>query len=470
MGMSTEIALSTESDEAPPQLSTYVARLGENPALSRVPAFKSSSEAAAAIQFLPDLSPGSGREPDDRILIPTTTHQRLFMDLAQAARASAIERDLSNPAYRSKVIAAHRFINHQRNVHGHSVAASDVAIPKVSTKVHFAVVPNGVGQRALINACQRVFQTENMLLEVPLEGRPRGIRFARMDTIAVPFPPDGNPDKFGRTLIKQVSPIFDVRHALRAIRENEVSTAVQSLLLSLNVGMVIVGPVSHHMSKSRVAGGMWSMLGQIAAATGIPFLVVGTAGAAINLLEQGDAEAALTSSGVYCIDPYSLKSTKWKLTAGTVWLKYFCAAGAEPLPWFSSALHAVSLGRLELAVKVGAFVAGTWATGGKVELSKEQFIAYAHQALLLQQPMLDAVRRAARGGTFSLGRIRWFSDWLQLPVVVQSILALDSGTDSEQNRAIMTAAELVNRLMKAVNFEIQSAREDSAKKLEGEAA
>lgn len=464
--MSTEIVNSTESVEAPLQLSTYLAQPGENPALSRAPALKTSAEAAAAIQFLPDFLPDSGIEPDNRILIPTNVHRRLFMDVAQSVRASAIERDLSNPAYRSKVIAAHRFINHRRDTHGHSVLASDVTIPNVSTKVHLVVVPNGIGQHALISACQRVFQTENMLFEVPLEGRPKGIRFARMDTITAPFPPDGNPAKFGRTLVKQVSPIFDVRHALKAIREDEVGTAVQSLLLSLNVGMVIVGPVSHHMSKSRVAAGMWSMLGQIAAATGIPFVIVGTAGAAINLLEQGDAEAALTSRGVYCIDPFPLNSTKWELTAGSVWLKYFRAAGAEPFAWFTSALHAVSLGRVELAFKVGAFVAGTWSTGGKVELSKAQFIAYAYQALLLQQPMLEAVRRAQRAGTFTLGRIRWFSDWLQLPAVVQSVLALDGDNDSEKARAIMTAAALLEKLVKDANRAIQPACTPSAKELQ----
>ncbi|RKF36690.1 hypothetical protein [Paraburkholderia fungorum] len=464
--MSTEIVTSTESVEAPLQLFTYFAQPGENPALSRAPALATSAEAAAAVQFLPDLSRDSGIEPDNRILIPSNVHRRLFMDVAQSVRASAVERDLSNPAYRSKVIAAHRFINHRRDTHGHSVLASDVALPKVSTKVHLVVVPNGIGQHALINACQRVFQTENMLFEVPLEGRPKGIRFARMDTIAVPFPPDGNPAKFGRTLVKQVSPIFDVSHALKAIREDEVGTAVQSLLLSLNVGMVIVGPVSNHMSKARTAAGMWSMLGQIAAATGIPFVIVATPGAAINLLEQGDAEAALTSRGVYCIEPFSLNSTKWAHTSSTVWLKYFRAAGATQSPWFSAALHAVSLGRVELALKVGAFVAGTWATGGKVELSKAQFFAYAHQALLLQQPMLEAVRRARRSGTFTLGRIRWFSDWLELPTVVQSILALDSDNDSSQSGSVMTAAALINRLMTDVNRELAQSGSPPARKPE----
>ncbi|WP_124471232.1 hypothetical protein [Burkholderia ubonensis] len=442
--MSSEITSTAENHEPPLQLTTYLAQLGENPALTRAPVLKTSAQAAAAVQFLPDFSPGSDISADDRILIPTNVHRRLFLDLAQSVVASAVERDLSNPAYRARIIAAHRFINHRRDTHGHSVFSTDVSIPQVSTKVHFAVVPNGVGQHSLINACQRVFQTENMLFEVPLEGRPRGIRFARMDTVVVPFPPNGSPVTFGRALVKQVSPIFDARHALQAMRDDEVATAVQSLLLSLNVGLVVVGPVSNHMSKSKKASDMWSMLGQVATATGIPFVVVGTPGAALNLLEQGDAEAALTSRGVYCIEPFSLTSGRWVNTAQMVWLKYLIAAGKTPPTWFSSALHAVTLGRIELAVKVGAFIASTWVAGAKVALSKEIFIAYARQALQLQQPMLDAVRRAQAGGTFTLARIKWHSDWLLLPTVVHSLLRLDDGRDFSQTRSIRAAAAIVN--------------------------
>ncbi|TDV27876.1 hypothetical protein C7405_11522 [Paraburkholderia caballeronis] len=464
--MSTEITSTAENHEPPLQLTTYFAQLGENPALTRVPVLKTSAQAAAAAQFLPDLSPGGDISADDRILIPTSVHRRLFLDLAQSVTASAIERDLSNPGYRAKVITAHRFINHRRDTHGHSVFSTDVAIPKVSTKVHFAVVPNGVGQHALINACQRVFQTENMLFEVPLEGRPRGIRFARMDTVVVPFPPNGSPGTFGRALVKQVSPIFDARHALQAMRDDEVATAVQSLLLSLNVGLVVVGPVSNHMSKSRRAAEMWSMLGQVATATGIPFVIVGTPGAALNLLEQGDAEAALTSRGVYCIEPFSLTSGMWMNTAQMVWLKYLIAAGKTPPPWFSAALHAVTLGRIELAVKVGAFIASTWLGGAKVVLSKEIFIAYAHQALQLQQPMLDAVRRARAGGTFTLGRIRWYSDWLLLSTVVHSLLRLDDGNDFSQTRAIKAAANIVNTLRAGPNRKVHLPSEHTDEKPE----
>ncbi|MGC7403989.1 hypothetical protein ACPWR0_14450 [Pandoraea pneumonica] len=441
--MSAEVTADNENPEATSLPITYFAGVGENPALSRVPVFNTNTELAAAIQFLPDFSPGSDISVDDRLLIPTIAHRKLFRAIATSVAGSANERDLSTPEYRARVINAFRLINYRRDSHGHNVLSTEVCLPNVSTKVHFAVVPNGVGQRAFINACQRVFRTEAMLFEVPIEGYARGARFARMDTIVVPFPPNGNAETFGRELVRHVSHIFDLRHVLPVMRDGGVATAMQSVLLALNVGLVVVGPVSHRMSNATKAAELWSTLGQVARATGIPFVIVGTPGAAVSLLGVGDAEAALTSQGSASIELFSLDSRGWDNAAQLVWLKYFWRFGKIPPTWFSAALHAVTLGRIELTMKVGAYVASLWTVGATPQLSRDIFIAHAHEALRLQKPMLDAVRSARAGGTFSLGRLRSYSDWLPLSVVVDSVLRLDDGSDVSQKRFVKDTHSVV---------------------------
>lgn len=441
--MNTAVSNTEAPEEAPAQMRIYAAAPGENPALTHAPKFANSRQAARATERLPDLSPDSDVAADNRILLPTSTHTRLTLDLASSVQASAEERNLADPAFRAKVIKAHQLINYRRDAHNHVVSKTAVSLPDVSAKVHFVVAPNGTGQHAIVHACQRIFNYGHGIYEVPLPGRAQGIRFARMDTIVVQFPPNGRLSAFARALVKQINPFFDTRLGRSALSDDEVTMTVQSLLLSMNVGLVIVGPVSGRGSLADKAGEIWSMLAQVAVATGIPIVIVCTPGAAINLVEHGDGVSALTSRGVYSVEPFTLGTQEWTNVAELIWLKYFFRAGCQRPAWFPESLATLTLGNIEYAVTLGSYVASVWAAGGKVQLSKEILRAHAAHALAMQMPLLDAYRDAMQGGTFTLYRLKKLADGLPLPIAMQALAKLGDKDDYIETRNIAFSSAIV---------------------------
>ncbi|MEN8517934.1 hypothetical protein [Burkholderia sp. RS02] len=401
----------------------------ENPVLPLIPSFSSAREARLAIELVPRMDAASDLSVDDHTLIPGVAHGRLILDLIRSARESARERDLSDEAFRAKILTAHQFLCYRRDEHGHSVPPIAVSLPGVQPKVHLAVVPNGVGQRALIHACQRVLGFENRNIDVVSPSGVGTIRFVRLGSIVLNFPPSGSPRSFYRTLARKIDGIFKSGFGSVSRGDEEAGTATQALLLAVNIGTVIIGPVSARDSDPRRAAALWSMLADLAVETGLPILIVVTPGAAANLIEHSGALSALTSRGVYSIEPLTLVSKDWANVALMAWLKYLKAAAALPPQWFPTALWSQTLGRIELAIKVCAHIASTWQTARNVSLTEDEFAAHARHALVLERPRLRAILRAERGGAFSRAQVMANGDWLPLPILVESIPGLDERDD-----------------------------------------
>jgi hypothetical protein len=420
-----DVATAPESQEP----AAFFGSPHENPALSFIPAFSSAREVRMAVELVPKMDAASDISVDDHTLIPSAEHGRLILDMIRSARESAGERDLSDEAFRAKILTAHQFLCYRRDEHGHSVPPVAVALPGVKTKVHLAVVPNGVGQRALIHACQRVFGFESGNIDVlPTSGVGK-IRFVRLGSIVLNFPPNGSPRSFYRTLARKIDGIFKSGYGSVSRCDEEAGTATQALLLAANVGVVIIGPVCARDSEPQRAAAVWTMLASLAVETGIPMLILVTPGAAANLATHTGAAGALTSRGVYRIEPLEAASKEWASVALVVWLKYLRAVAALPPRWFLAALWAQTLGRTELAVKVCAHIASTWQATGNVALTEDEFAAYAGQALILEKPRLRAILRAERGGEFSRGQVMANGDWLPLPMLVESLPRLDERDD-----------------------------------------
>ncbi|WP_414446771.1 hypothetical protein AB4851_08260 [Burkholderia sp. 22PA0099] len=447
--MSTQIIPTEVSDEAPVQIRAYYAAPGENPALANAPKFANPKQAAMAMEWLPDLGPGNDISADDRILLPTSSHTRLVLAVARAVRASAQERNLADSAFQAKIIQAHRFVNHRRDARNHPTSRTAATLSNVAAKVHFAVVPDGAGQHALVHALDRVFNAGHGIYEVPLQGRQQGMRFARMDTIVAQFPPNGRPVTFARALVKQINPIFETRIGRLSFSDDEVTTTVQSLLLSLNVGLLIIGPVSGRISAPEKAGEMWSMLAQVAASTGIPIVIVGAPGAAVNMVTHGDGVAALTSRGSYIIQPVAPGSRESINASTLIWLKYFRRAGTEAPEWFHPALTSLTQGNIEYAVALGAYVASVWEAGGEVRLSPKILEAHAARALVLHKSTLDSNQAAKAGKSFTLYRLKQLADGLPLEIAIEARSKLEDEDDYTQKREIKPAPAIIEG-----NFEV----------------
>jgi hypothetical protein len=401
----------------------------ENPALSLIPSFSSARQARRAIELVPEIKAASDISADDHTLIPSAAHGRLMFDLVRSARDSASERDLSSEDFRAKILTAHQFLCYRRDEHGHSVPPVAVSLPGVQAKVHLAVVPNGVGQRALIHAAQRVFGSERRDIDILSPGGVGTVRFVRLSSIVLNFPANGSPRSFYRTLARKIDGIFKSGYSSAGRCEEEAATATQALLLAVNIGLVIIGPVCTRDSHPQRAAALWTMLAEVAVETGIPMLILVTPGAAVNLVAQSGAHSTLTSRGVYSIEPHGLASTEWVNVSLMVWLTYLRAAAPLPPQWFSAALRAQTLGRTELAIKLCAHIASIWRANGTISLTEDEFAAHASRALVLERPRLRAIIRAERGGEFSRGQVMANGDWLSLPMLVESFPELDERDD-----------------------------------------
>ncbi|HKR40301.1 MAG TPA: hypothetical protein VJU59_11590 [Paraburkholderia sp.] len=448
-----------------------VAMPGENPALRGLPKYSSATQALRALEYVPDNAEGD-LSADGHILVGTAVHGSLLLDLSASARVSAGERNLGDARFQAKVMTAHQFL-HQKEANRDSVVPATVSLPGVQAKVHFAVVGHGLGQRALINACQRVFGKSNRPVDVPVADGGGWIRFFRMDTLVHEFPSNGSPQTFYRTLARKVDGMlntgFRLGHfASRRRSDEEVTSATQALMLSINVGILIIGPVSTRESDPIRAASMWSLLATLAAETGIPILVVATAGAAANLIEHSGAQPDLSRGGVYDFAPYGLSSKTWRNVVLAIWVKYLRAFAKTPPDWFYTALWAQSLGRIELAVKIASHIARFWASSNyaNVSLTQAELRKHAHTALALETPRLNAIRRADTGGNFSRAQVMRNGDWLPLEMVIKSLPELDA-TDDWFTKRHYRSTKLVGAMASLPAINHESARENSASQSSG---
>ncbi len=411
-----------------------VAQPGENPALRGLPKFANARQALRAMEYVPPRA-GGDMSSDEKIVVGTPTHGSLMLDLSASAHASANERNLANEQFRAKVMTAHQ-VALQRETRRDSQVPATVSLTGVPARVHFAVVGHGLGQRALIHACQRVFGTSSRPVDVPVADGGGWIRFFAMQTLVHEFPSNGSARAFYRTLAQKVDGMLRTgfrfgRFGSPQISDEEAATATKAMLLSINLGILIVGPVSTRESDPSRAASMWSLLATVAAETGIPILIVATAGAAVNLVEHSGAQPDLSRGGVYHIAPFELASKAWKNVILVLWLKYLNAFAGTPPEWVYAAMWGQTLGRVELAMKVASHIGRAWASSNfeKVSLTKEEFAEHAKAALTLEAPRLKAIRSAARGGNFSRTQVMRNGDWLSLQMVVESLPDIEAPDD-----------------------------------------
>ncbi|WP_321815133.1 MULTISPECIES: hypothetical protein [unclassified Paraburkholderia] len=445
----TEIAVNSPFGELPHLAPKIVALPGENPAFRSLPNFSNAMQARRAIEHVPDIASGY-LSVDEQIILGTPVLGSLILDLTASARASAYERNLASEQFRAKVMTAHQ-VALQRERNRCSPVPATVALPGVPAKVHFAVVGHGLGQRALIHACQRVFGKSNRAVDVPVADGGGWIRFFRMDTLVHEFPSSGSARAFYLALARKVDGVLLTgfrygRFSSSKISDEEATVATQAMLLSINLGVLIIGPVSTRESDPTRAAAVWSLLATVAAETGIPVLIVATAGAAVNLIEHSGAQPDLSRGGVYDIAPFGMSSKAWRNVALMLWMKYLRAFAETPPEWFYSAIWAQTLGRIELAVKVAAHIGRAWASSNFVctSLTKTKFKEQAHTALALEAPRLGAIRSALRGGNFSRAQVMRNADWLPLQMVIESLPSLDAPDDWFAKKHYQS-----NRLVKA---------------------
>ncbi|MFT4506301.1 hypothetical protein [Caballeronia sp. 15711] len=330
-----------------------------------------------------------------------------------------------------------RLLNYRKNRHGHAVDDHEIVVTGTQPRVHFVVGADGVGLRALVHALQRFLGHDLKPVDVSVESG-QVMRYFRLESLVVTPALTSGPKAIARYVARYIGAKLHPGLANRGrgslfSSEEEAVTSTQAILLAANVGAIIVGPLHTRDAQPLRAGQGWRMLASIAIATGIPIVIIGTAGMAVGLVEQSAALSALTTRGVYLIEPFDLLSGAWRNLARFIWFKYI-ASDSQPPQWFVVELWKLTFGRVELAVKLGAFIAAAWAVDGRQKLTESLLRGYASTALVLEQPFLGAVQRAELGGQFGRGPILRYADWLPLRTVLESFPSLDLGDDYTNNK------------------------------------
>ncbi|MFM0329502.1 hypothetical protein [Paraburkholderia strydomiana] len=391
----------------------------------------SPGQARKELELLP-LDSQLSTTPSDHVLITTGVMGQLGADLSVSCQESAAERDLSNPTYRAKVLTMNRLLNYRKNRHGHPVDDHEIVVTGTQPRVHFVVGTEGVGLRALVHSLQQFLGDDLKPVDVSV-GSGQVMRYFRLESLVIIPALTSGPKAIARYVARYIGAKLHPGLARRGrgtlfSTEEEAITSTQAILLAANVGAIIVGPLHTREAEPHHASRGWGMLASIAVATGIPIVILGTAGMAVGLVEQSAALTTLTSRGVYVIEPFGRYSRAWRNVAHFIWLKYI-ASSAQPPDWFVVELWRLTFGRIELAVKLGAFISGAWAVDGPQELTAALLAGYASNALVLEQPFLRAIQRAELGGEFQRGPVLRYADWLPLRTVLNSFPSLDLGDD-----------------------------------------
>jgi hypothetical protein len=402
-----------------------------NPLAGQVRQFYDDATTRKAMEVLPHIGRDAGKAVDF-LQVPGTVLKHLCAELSNSVLESALERDLSTPDFRQRILTANQLVNWRLGRHGEAILPSTISVSRRRPRVHLVAIPNGVGAEAFIHSLRMAFGADMVPLDVFVKAG-KAVRYHHVQSIHVRTPLRKGPCVLGRAIAAAVDERFKSSYAERGRgtlfrNDEDATTSTQALMLAINLGFLIVGPIFKSDGASPTSEYSWTMLANIAADTGIPMVVVLTPGALAGLLQNCPEQPVLSSRHLFMVEPFESTSGEWTNVALTVWLKYLAGSRSRPPTWFVSTLWRLTLGRTELAVKLAAFIAGAWAADGRQELTEATLARYATQGLLSEQYFLKAIIRAEQGGKFTSSAVMRFSDWLDFPTVLRSLPSLDQSS------------------------------------------
>ncbi|WGS45234.1 hypothetical protein LFL97_21030 [Burkholderia sp. JSH-S8] len=401
-----------------------------NPCLSNIRQLQSLEDAMTVMTRLPSLGGCPPESEGGDLLIPTPEHGRLCFDVVRAVFDGYLHRNLSSPEFRSIATASVVLVNHPDDRHGHSFPMPVLAVPGARPRGFFAVMPAGTGRRVTAHAIAAYLKTQPIAIEVALQDGQRG-RYLQLPAMRIAWPARGSLRSFAKAFIANVDAAVGTTYLARnrgALHrgEQEVIAALCAFAVALNLGVLIVERINTRVARGRDAETLWDALGQFTSATGIPVLCFGTPGAAAALSEQSSAIGELVTHSVYRFPADIPTSEVWRLFAKVLFAKHLKGAiGANEPDWFTESLWRESLGHYRLAKKVCVHISSKLRAAESGQLSMEDFVRYAKEALTLEQPHLRAIGLWHRGGgRFTPTSIRRHGDWLPLDALMTTVPGL----------------------------------------------
>ncbi len=412
-----------------------------NPSLEGIPEIPSIATARRVLLSAPMAGDLVGKNGDGsaRLLVPTTDHADILVQVMKHVHASYASRNLNIAANRGYSFSSEESVNDSVNRHIEPIPKKAGKAPDAIARGILVCAPARCGRTRMADAIEAYLQRgfaqtnefggkyEIIALRTPVAP----MQFLRIRTLRVSWPASGKL----RALVQGFISAFDAalgqgEYSRRTrgpfLREQDMIPAMCALAAGSHLGLLIVERINTRPATTSHSWETWDALGRFTRDTGIPVLCLATPGALTGLVEQGAAIGSLCTTGVHKIHRMAKGSKVWKATANAIYKQCFSFVKGGAMPeWFPDVLWDRSLGYAGLGVMAAKVVGENMQIAQETVLEELKFINDAAAALEIYGPHLQAVKQALQGGTFSNQSLRRYGDWLPLEIVIKTVPALE---------------------------------------------
>jgi len=395
--------------------------------LPQVPSLAEAMQAMTRGRVVRDWNgDGATRPVPPDICIGNEELAALLTETTAAVRAGFNERNLADPEFRQLAQTAVTIANFPEDEGSRRLMHGQIVVPGAKPRGLLVIAQSRMGRRVWADIVHDKLGRTVQPIRVMVEGRATG--FWMLPVWRTHWPPNGSLKKFIRTALRDFDSATKMTYAWRVSTDfyrdkQDCRDCLNSLAIAYNVGLLIVERINTTDASSEAAREMWDFLGRFTRKTGIPVLCFATPGAAAALSEQSAAAGELSSSSVRWIAPEYKGSRRWQATARAIFDAYLRRPIFPDYPnWFEDALWEQSLGINGLAARICDHADRKLKNEQLANLDLKVFIGLAQQALVLENPHLEAVKEIGTSKKlFSKVSVRRHGDWLPLNLAMKTV-------------------------------------------------
>jgi hypothetical protein len=364
-----------------------------------------------------------------QVFVPDATSAQILINVIAQVRSSYHDRDLRLPEYRNYAITANSFLHRTRDEYKQYLPSKYGVAPGARARGIMVVAPVRMGRRQIADVVESFIGHDSR--PVRIYSGSGFSEYHRLRTLRVQWPIAGKTSGLLTGFIGAFDTAIDSKYSGNArshlFREERIVATMCSFGVAASLGLLIVEGITVEDATTYASQSTWSALAKFTRLTGIPVLCLATPGAAAyGLAKVPSAGGNLTSTGVTEIAPALHERDKhWVDICRALYNATILRAGTEEMPgWFPELAYDLTAGYPGLLAKALASIALQLLSLGTTSFTPKLFTKYGKEALLLDRPHIDAVKRIRdglrAGSVFKPSSLYRHSDWLTLSEILPS--------------------------------------------------
>ncbi|WP_157128565.1 hypothetical protein [Cupriavidus sp. USMAA2-4] len=411
-----------------------------NPVLDRVPAipnqamakefFRQSFRATPAALEMLKANQGELYRP----IVSMEKQEMLLYDVVAFVRAGFKDRNLiakgNGELFRHSLAIARQ----APNVQGHREPREVVEIKGARPRGILFVTSARMGRRVTAERIAQFLGSDPMPIELMTPGG--RVTHWYLPVLRVNW--SGRLDDFLGKFLTAYGPAMRQGDLLSEIRvdkgrlEAEALAIMVGLCLGANLGLLIVERIDTSEAGSDSAGKVWSVLGQLTRATGIPVLCMATTGGASGLMRHPSASGELSVKTISMRPPAS-DSAEWADVCSYAYQEILGGTGKAP-SWLVNKLEELTQCRTALVIKSCLALAQYGYGDAFWTAVPADFDEIVKAALYTEQASLSNVKRLENGiRGYTRASVMRFADWLAPGEGPNLVLGLQIQTSPRAN-------------------------------------